>query len=199
MGHLLLTSTGFFHQKVRNQFNKLISNKKLAVIITTASPRKEQNHFAIRAKAELEEMGFRSVVFLDIEKEPVDILHRADVIYINGGNPFTLLHYFKETEAIRVIQEKAKENCIIVGVSAGAVVLGSSIRIVEWFSPELNKVNLESLSAAQLFFFSIFPHADREDLFPDTKSIEERIVAFEKTSGEVVIRLADDDFKLIEI
>jgi len=53
MGHLLLTSTGFYYQNVRNQFSELLSRRKSAVIITTASPKKECNQFAIQAMQDL--------------------------------------------------------------------------------------------------------------------------------------------------
>jgi len=198
MGHLLLTSTGFFYQKVRVQFNKLITNKKFAVIITTASPKKELNQFAIQAKIDLEDMGFEQVTFLDVENESIESLQDTDVIYISGGNPFMLLHHLRKSGADRLLLKRAKEDCIIVGVSAGAVVLGSSIRIVEWFSPELNTMNLTDFTGCQLYSRSLFPHSDREDLFPGSDSIEKRILAFEKVSGEHVIRLADDEFHLIQ-
>lgn len=199
MGHLLLTSTGFFHQKVRKQINKVISNRKSAVIITTASPRKELNQYAIQAKVDLKELGIEQVSFLDVEKESIDPLRDADIIYINGGNPFVLLHFLRESGADRLIQMRAKGDCLIVGVSAGSVVLGLSIRIVEWFSPSLNTVELKNLAGCQLFNSSIFPHLDREDLFLATTSIEERIEVFEKTTGERVIRLADDTCKVLII
>lgn len=199
MGQLLLTSTGFFYQKVREQFCELITKRKSAVIITTASPRKELNQYAIQAKVDLKELGIEQVSFLDVEKESIDPLRDADIIYINGGNPFVLLHFLRESGADRLIQMRAKGDCLIVGVSAGSVVLGSSIRIVEWFSPSLNTVELKGFAGLQLFNSSIFPHAEREDLFPASNSIEERIQAFEITSGEQVIRLTDDACKIMTI
>lgn len=199
MGHLLLTSTGFFHQKVRDQFNELISNKKSAVIITTASAQKESNPFAIQARVDLLNMGFEQVTFLDVEREKIDCLRTADVIYLNGGNPFRLLHALRESGADELLQMRAKEDCVIVGVSAGAVVLGLSIRIVEWFSPALNTIDMRDFTGCELYNFSLFPHADRIDLFPGTTPIEERIHAFEKTSGEHVLRMADNEFKILKI
>jgi dipeptidase E len=199
MGRLLLTSTGFFHQNIRGQFSELISKRKLAIIITTASPLKELNQFAIQAKEDLKDLGFEQVTFLDVEKESIDSLLDADVIYLNGGNPFVLLHFLRESGAVHLIHMKAKEDCLIVGVSAGSVVLGSSIRIVEWFSPSLNTVELKDLAGCQLFNSSIFPHVDREDLFPSADSIEERILAFEMTTDEQVLRLADDECKVLTI
>jgi len=78
------------------------------------------------------------------------------------------------------------------------VVLGSSIRIVEWFSPKLNTIKIENLTGCQLYNSSVFLHSDREDLFPAHDSIKERILAFEMASNERVIRLADDEFHLVD-
>ena len=148
---------------------------------------------------DLKEFGIETVTFLDIENETIESLQAADVIYLNGGNPFVLLYFLRKSGADRLIQKRAKEDCAVVGVSAGAVVLGSSIQIVEWFSPELNTIKLENLTGCQLYNFSIFPHADRADLFPHNDTIETRILAFEKASNERVIRLADDEFQLLTI
>ena len=199
MAQLLLTSTGFFHQKVRDQFLKLIPNKKSAVIITTASPQKELNQYAIQAKVDLTEMGFEQVSFLDFDKDSIAPLEHADVIYLNGGNPFKLLYALKESSADRLLQKRATEPCVLVGVSAGAVVLGASTGIVDWFSPTLNTMGMKDFKGCGLYAFSLFPHADREDLFPGDTPIEARIQAFEEASGEDVLRLADDEFELLII
>ncbi|EPD49468.1 hypothetical protein HMPREF1210_03367 [Paenisporosarcina sp. HGH0030] len=199
MSKLLLTSTGFFHQKVREQFNALISNRKFAVIITTASAQKELNPFVIQARVDLLGMGIEQVTFLDVEREPIDCLQAADVIYLNGGNPFRLLHALRESGAEKLLQKRSKEDSVIVGVSAGAVVLGASIRIIDWFSPSLNTMNLKNFKGCELYKSSLFPHADRIDLFPGTTPIEERIQAFEESSGEHVLRLEDNEFKILKI
>jgi len=157
------------------------------------------NQFTIQAREDLKQFGFEAVTFLDIENETIEYLQDADVIYLSGGNPFVLLYFLRKSGADRVIQKRTKEDCVVVGVSVGAVVLGSSIQIVEWFSPELNTIKLENLTGCQLYNFSIFPHSDRADLFPANDSIEERILAFEKASDDRVIRLADDEFHLLTI
>lgn len=89
------------------------------------------NQFAIQAKEDLKELGFEQLTSLDVEMESIDSLLVADVIYLNGRNPFVLLHFLRKSGADHVIQMRAKDDCLIVGVSAGSVVLGSSIRIVE--------------------------------------------------------------------
>jgi dipeptidase E len=69
MPRILLTSNGFSTQSIKDQFLLLAGDKGRdlrAVIITTASPQKEHNRFAIKAKADLLELGVNQVDFLDV-------------------------------------------------------------------------------------------------------------------------------------
>lgn len=54
------------------------------------------------------------------------------MLYINGGNPFTLLFFAKKSGADEVIKTLAVQNVIIVGVRAGALLLGPNINIVNF-------------------------------------------------------------------
>ncbi|WP_246183382.1 hypothetical protein [Paenibacillus methanolicus] len=59
-----------------------------ASIIATASPKKEKNRFAQKAKDDFKMMGFQDVDFIDFEFENPELLAQKDIIYISGGNPF---------------------------------------------------------------------------------------------------------------
>ncbi|WP_340401583.1 Type 1 glutamine amidotransferase-like domain-containing protein [Paenibacillus sp. FSL H8-0079] len=99
MSRLLLTSCGFYTEDIKNQFLDLIDRdiSQLKVsIITTGSPMKENNRYAQRALQEFKDMGFHDIKFVDIEFDDPEILLHRDVIYINGGNSFTLLYYAKK-------------------------------------------------------------------------------------------------------
>ena len=80
---LLLTSNGFYTDEIKEAFLQLIdgelSNLDVA-IITTASPQKEKNRFAQKAKADFEEMGFTNIDFIDVEFEHQKILRRKMLI-----------------------------------------------------------------------------------------------------------------------
>lgn len=199
---LLLTSNGFFTQEIKEQFlNSLQGNytEKKVVILTTASPQKEHNRFAQKAKEDFFQMGFQDIVFMDIEHEDPLLLLKADILYINGGNPFKLLHHIKKTHADEVLREVASKEGVMIGVSAGAVVLGTHIGVVQHFTPFMNVCNLKDLTALGLTNTLVFPHYDREDLFPDDtgKSIETRIQEFECLHSCKVERISDDGFLLL--
>lgn len=201
---LLLTSNGFYTNEIREQFLQLINGdiKTLNVaIITTASPLKEKNQFAQKARNDFKEMGFRNINFIDVEFESPEILLNKDVIYINGGNPFHLLFHMKKSGADRMMQKMSAKDVVIVGVSAGSVILGPHIKVVQFFTPQMNVHDMQDLTALRLTDKLVFPHYDREDLFrsSDHKSIEERLKEFESMENCQVTRLKDHEYLVIEI
>lgn len=199
MSSLLLTSCGFNTEDIKNQFlsfiERDISHLKVS-IITTASPMKENNRYAQRAVQDFKDMGFQHIDFVDIEFDDPQLLIHSDVIYINGGNPFTLLYYAKKSGADEIIKTLAAQNVTIVGVSAGTLLLGPNINIVDFFTPQMNTMDLTDFKALGLTDKLIFPHYDREDKFKDStnKTIEERIVAFESNENCKVTRLKDEEY-----
>lgn len=199
MSSLLLTSCGFYTEDIKNQFLDFIDRdfSQLKVsIITTASPMKENNRYAQRAMQDFKDMGFHHINFVDIEFDDPHILIHRDVIYINGGNPFTLLYYAKKSGADEIIKTLAAQNVIIVGVSAGALLLGPNINIVDFFTPQMNTMGLTDFKALGVTDKLIFPHYDREDVFKDSsnKTIEERIVEFESNENCKVTRLKEEEY-----
>lgn len=199
MSSLLLTSCGFNTEDIKNQFlsfiERDISQLKVS-IITTASPMKENNRYAQRAVQDFKDMGFQHIDFVDIEFDDPQLLIHSDVIYINGGNPFTLLYYAKKSGADEIIKTLATQNVIIVGVSAGTLLLGPNINIVDFFTPQMNTMDLTDFKALGVTDKLIFPHYDREDKFKDStnKTIEERIIAFESNENCKVTRLKDEEY-----
>ncbi|MBS3681120.1 Type 1 glutamine amidotransferase-like domain-containing protein [Ornithinibacillus massiliensis] len=204
MAKIFLTSNGFFTDTIKNEFLTIIKEQLLnpkAVIITTASPHKETNKYAIKAKNDFIKMGIKQVEFLDIEFDEPNKLKQYNIIYINGGNPFKLLYHMKKSGADSILKELVKQPTIFVGVSAGAVILGPNIEVVNYFTPEMNVFELNDLTALTITEKAIFPHYDSEDIFanPSGKSIEERLTEFERQKNMSVTRLREDQILLIDI
>lgn len=156
---LLLTSNGFYTNEIREQFLQFINGdiKTLNVaIITTASPLKEKNQFAQKARNDFKEMGFRNINFIDVEFESPESLLNKDVIYINGGNPFHLLFHMKKSGADRMIQKMSTKDVVIVGVSAGSVILGPHIKVVQFFTPQMNVHDMQDLTAFKINGYTVF-------------------------------------------
>lgn len=84
----------------------------------------------------------RHFTTLGVEARPVPVLTRSDaenfhmaeqltdveIIYLAGGDPWYLLTTLKDTPVWDMIMEQYALGCIIVGSSAGAMVMGDLIR-----------------------------------------------------------------------
>jgi dipeptidase E len=198
MSKLLLTSCGFYTDSIKQQFLELLDGKLAkvkAAIITTASPQKDKNKYAMKAKVDLLDMGVPLIDFIDIEHENPYRLNKYNAIYINGGNPFYLLYQLKKSGADVLLRNLAKRNTVFVGVSAGSLILGPTLDVVQYFTPQMNEVTLQDLMGLKITEKLIFPHYDREDLFPNKlgQTIEERLSAYEANYKCSVIRLKDDE------
>ncbi|MGE6489055.1 Type 1 glutamine amidotransferase-like domain-containing protein [Paenisporosarcina sp. NPDC076898] len=162
MKKILLTSSGFDNEHICGAFIQLIPSPiefLTTCIITTASSNwKERNKNAIFTKFFLEKLGFKEVQFVDVEFEDANLLRNFDVIYLSGGNPFYLFHFLKKSGADEVIKQMSEEGKIIVGTSAGALVLGPSIKIIDLLHNDWNNVNLTNLGGLKLVDFSICAH-----------------------------------------
>jgi len=202
MASIFLTSNGFFTETIKGEFLATLKKQRInpkAVIITTASTLKEKNRFALKTKNDFFEMDIKHVDFIDVELEKGERLKEYNIIYINGGNPFRLLYFMKKSGADLILRSLSKQNTILIGASAGAVILGPSIDVVQHFSPELNEIGLNDYTALSLTDIAIFPHYDREGVFKEDtgKSIEDRLSEFEEWNNISVTRLKDDQYILI--
>lgn len=203
MTEMVLTSNGFFTEGIRKQFLEQMEDDveyyKVG-IITTASIQKENNRFALKAKKDFLQMGFTQVGFIDIEYDNLQLLEQCQIIYINGGNPFYLLYQMKKSRTDIILRDFACRGNMIIGVSAGAVVLGPNIEIVHYFTPEMNSIKLRDFKALGLTNKIIFPHYDREDLFLNSegKSIEDRLQEYESLHNCMITRLKNNQFLISE-
>nr|WP_259545437.1 Type 1 glutamine amidotransferase-like domain-containing protein [Heyndrickxia oleronia] len=150
----------------------------------------------LKAKKDFLQMGFTQVGFIDIEYDNLQLLEQCQIIYINGGNPFYLLYQMKKSRTDIILRDFVCRRNMIIGVSAGAVVLGPNIEIV----PEMNSIKLRDFKALGLTNKIIFPHYDREDLFLNSegKSIEDRLQEYESLHNCMITRLKNNQFLISE-
>ncbi len=190
--NLLLTSSGIDTPNVLPSVRTRIDGYSSAVIVTTASREyKEKNKHAITARASLLALGLEQVNFIDVEFEEASGLLRYDVIYIVGGDPFYLMHHLTRSGADRILREiNAAGRAFVVGSSAGAVVLGPDLRIVEAFDPDLASGYTNSKGVG-LFPFTILPHANRWE--ERLSNLEDKLKTFAEDTGLRVELIRDGD------
>ena len=186
MNNIILTSSGFSNPAIMNRVEEFfggdLSGKKVA-IITTASEDKEKNEFAVLAYSQLNRMGFGDVIFFGIEKQNPQELMAFDIIYVNGGNTYYLLYWTKKNGFDRVAKEFLRGGGLYIGVSAGSLIAGVSIEVLNYTKGDPNWIGLKDFSAMELTQRAIEPHYTQES--------EEAILKYQKASGVEVVRLAD--------
>jgi len=87
-------------------------------------------------------------------------------------------------------------NKIIIGCSAGALVLTSSLELIDMYSPEMNIVGLGDLSACQLTEIQLLPHYSK--FLNRYNDFEEKCTQYEQEKGCNVIRLNDGEGVFID-
>lgn len=161
---LFLSANGLHNREVHSAFSNMIGqnvSNLYACIITTADKEyKNKNYHAVNTLKILGDMGIRSIEFIDIEFEDPKKLEKFDLIYINGGNPFYLLNQLRITETDKLLSE-LRYSRFIIGQSAGAAVLGTSIEHALILHPEWNDLKLTDLSGLSMIDHIILPHSNR--------------------------------------
>jgi len=125
-------------------------------------------------------------------EEQINKLKNSNVLMISGGNTFKLLDNLRKSgldEAIRAFTHK--ENFILCGYSAGALVLTPSIEICNLPKYDENTVGITDLAGLQVVDFEIFPHYRPED--------EKFFDDYVKTTKRQVKTITNDGFIDLDI
>jgi peptidase E len=167
MRRLLLTSSGFGNDKIRNTFLKLakkpVSEIKV-LFIPTASRKNEEMEYVKKSKKELTDLGLleENIRVFNLGEEIDDKdLSKVDAIYVCGGNTYYLLKRLKETRFDATIKMLVESGKIYVGVSAGSIVAGPEINIASM--GDENDCNLEDLQGLYLTSLVVIPHYQNKD------------------------------------
>lgn len=188
---IILTSNGLSSEKLLNETQKYVSQNMKAAIVTTASVGyKEKDWHVPRLKSELEQIGLTATCF-DFEFESPQLLFQYDLVEIIGGNPFYLLNQVHLRDAKNIFSEIAK-NKILIGISAGSIVLQKSIDLIAQYSPEMNNdIQLKDLTGLALTNIEILPHYQR--YLSRFDRFEERAKEYEQSNNCSVIRINDGE------
>lgn len=187
---IFLTSNGLSSQRLHSEVARQTAGMRSAVIITTACEYKAEDWHIPRLTEELKALDL-SVDYFDFDTDDPKQLLSYDVIEINGGNPFYLLKAIRQTNSADILGKAAEEK-LLIGISAGAVVLQKTIRLIASYTPEMNSnVGLDSLDALGIADIEILPHYHK--FIGRFERFEERAAEYEQKYGCTVIRLDDGE------
>lgn len=187
---IALLSNGITSEALRKAVNEFISPlASAAVVVTADNEYKEQNYHVPRVVKELQDYGLTVDTF-DLDKQDATELLNYDVVEFIGGNPYYLLNSIRKHNATDIIKQLAEKK-VLLGWSAGALVLTPSIEIVNRLTPEMNIVDLNGLNGLSLVDTHILPHYNK--FMNHFENLEDICQQYEKENNCSVIRLNDGD------
>lgn len=170
---LILASQGFTTDEIEKEVAEIVGKpaKEINVAIINECvyemDKEKSKRWLINELSNIEKHIGGKIDFINFhvqsKKEIRERLMNADLTYIVGGKQHIYARIFNETYTVDVIREVADKR-VIMGTSAGAIVLGKQI-LSEKFWNERYNAKLEDFEYQDLGIvpFNIVPHFLRED------------------------------------
>ncbi len=162
MRKLLLTSE--FTPELAKEMVKMLptppGETKVGFIATASEPETQDKTYLLKDRAALESLGFSDVIDIDL-KVPEDLAKLDDcgLIFVEGGNTYYLLKWVRESKFDAKLKELLAGDKVYVGVSAGSIVVGTSIETAGVGpSADKNDVMLEDTRGLRQVPFMVAVH-----------------------------------------
>ena len=173
MMRIILASQGFTTDEIEKEISKIVGksaneidiaiiNEAIYGILGDKSKRwliNELSNIEKHIGGRIDFVNFREYSKNEIERR----LLNSDLIYLVGGKQLEYSKLFNETDTVELIKKVAQQK-VIMGTSAGSVVLGTQIQSKEFWKNRYN-INIEDIKYPELNLvpFNIIPHYLRED------------------------------------
>jgi len=183
----------------RAGLSAFLGERRRVAFVTAASLHDEAAYFA-RVSAMLQpappDGAGLELMHLRWDKRPLDVLERAEALFMGGGNTYALLKRLRESDLLPVIRERVRGGMPYVGASAGSNVAGPTILTTnDW-----NVVALERFDALGLVAFNINPHYKETDpaMAPFSETRDDRIREYHVVNGNPVAGLEEGAWLTVE-
>lgn len=113
----------------------------------------------------------------------------SDAIFLGGGNTFYFLKHLKEKNLLNKIRAFAKKGGILMGLSAGSILMTPSIQTasVPSMDSDENEVNLKEWKSLALVPFEFSPH------YYTSKAADKELLEYSKTIPHPIYACADGE------
>lgn len=194
---LLLTSQGL-PKELEDVFISVLSKSpqksNVSFVTTAAYGDKENPKWMDFYKKQLNRYGIRNIEELDFrhktQRDLKDELSDKDIIFMNGGNAFYLLHWVRKSGFDKLLPKLLEKDKLYIGVSAGSYIVCPTIESAIWKHADKNKINLKDLAGLNLVTFLITAHFEEK-----YRSVVERA---SNTTKYPIVALYDTQAVLVE-
>jgi len=148
----------------------------------------EDNERAFKGLARLEAINAE----LMTQKEIEEIIRRASLVYIPGGNTFLLNHRLHVSGIVPFLKKKIQSSLPLVGFSAGSIVCGPNILT----STDMNTVKTNSFEGLHVTPFNFFAHYPLDSYGQSVQ--DEWLADYHFFHDNPIIMLCDDAYIRVE-
>lgn len=173
MMKIILASQGFTTNEIEKEVELIVGKpaKEINIVIINESAfmidKLKSKRWLIKELSNIEKHIGGRIDFIDFYMQSIEEikerLFSSDLIYIVGGKQHIYSKIFNETNLVEFLNEIANKK-VIMGTSAGAIVLGKTIQSERFWKERYNcKLNDFEYNELELVPFNIVPHFMRED------------------------------------
>jgi dipeptidase E len=168
---VILSDLRYLHSDLKKKINELTSQKSFKLAYIPSQTDKERWYFE-KAKPEFKELGITEFFYFDVDQEfdwsQIEEFKNCDGIFLSGGNTYLFLKNLQEKKIVSFITEMVEKEKLLIGVSAGSIIMSKSIKIAEFH--DQNEVQLSDLTGLGMVNFEFMPHWNREKCQQDALS-----------------------------
>lgn len=160
-----------------------INDNDLIIFVPAATTRSQESYFDF-FKKQMSVYGLSNVEYVDLYTN-WERAREAKVIYIAGGNTYKLIDIMRKSGFADFLKQH-KKSLIIIGNSAGAVVLGKDIRT----SNDSDIIGIDNMCGLGLVDYSICPHYTEEK--------DNRLINLSNKLNETVLGIPEESALIVD-
>jgi dipeptidase E len=189
--------------KIDEELTALLPNSKPIVGYIPSNSDPQRKYYRER-QAYYSRMDMDLQVYFELDKEfrpnQLDSLLSCDAVHLSGGNTYYFLHWLRKREMLEPLRQYVKRGGVLVGVSAGSILMSPDISISPLYGDEPVEDETD-FSSLNLVDFAFAPHYSSSRMSTNIQvlrkySREHQIVVYAcQDSGGIIV--TDDNVKCI--
>ena len=165
MMKLLLLSDYLNVPEISSLLRTLTGKKKLTIGYISSAPDPTRAYYR-RAREYYANLGAELTPYFDLEsgfnEASLTEILAAEAIHLAGGNTYQFYYWIVRRNLRRRLLSYAHSGRLIIGVSAGAIILTPNLSYAQ-FCGDRNEIGLKELAGLGLVNFAFVPHVSKAD------------------------------------